>query len=145
MKVFVKKQLCFDNKCRSQFKINSFNFNCVLTMWQYVNRQTISLMVYKMSSTINGKKVELVIDKGLIIQSFLFWLMGVTFFEIEISTFDLSQETTALIFFYFYFIRGRLQLIEDSANYQWYCASNAIINKFQKNKLIFYFYFQILR
>ena len=145
MKVFVEKQLCFDIKCRSQFKINSFNFNCVLTMWQYVNRQTISLMVYKMSSTINGKKVELVIDKGLIIQSFLFWLMGVTFFEIEISTFDLSQETAGLIFFYFYFIRGRLQRIEDSANYQWYCASNAIINKFQKNKLIFYFYFQILR
>ena len=32
--------------------------------------------------------------------------------------------------FYFYFIRSRLQLIEDSANYVRYCASNAIFNKF---------------
>jgi hypothetical protein len=42
----------------------------------------------------------------------------------------LASLMTYHFYFYFYYIRGRLQLTEDSANYVRYCASGAIIYNF---------------
>jgi hypothetical protein len=49
-------------------------------------------------------------------------------------------------YFFFYNIRGRLQLTEDSANYVWYCDSRSkditkLLYKMKFNEYFFFFHF----